>query len=230
MKKLLFVLTALTSLASFASPNVFLDSSFVTVDSNPATLVKTRNTPSNVTLSVRVPTTIERCDDQDMRTRYVTVTSASECGTDRVRVNCGYGNGGYGNGGYNTPVRRGRNYNPPGGVRRGSRGGRGRVSIPAGRRYNHYNNNSCTEEIARTCQVPRRYCSNPFYVTVDKVKSFELSFDKFRKAATIEFSLDQNQNLELDVVSERVSCIAKTIYGNNGVKTGAKIKLKRRCR
>jgi hypothetical protein len=237
MKKLLFVLTTLTSLATFASPNVFLDSSFVTVDSNPATLVKTKNTPSNVTLSVRVPTTIERCDDQDMRTRYVTVTSASECGTDRIRVNCGFGNGGfgnghYGNGGFNTPIRRGGNYNPPGGVRRGPRGGsgRGRVSIPAGRRYNHYNNNSCVEEIARTCQVARRYCSNPFYVTVDKVKSFELSFDKFRKAATIEFSLDQNQNLELDVVSESVSCIAKTIYGDNGVKTGAKIKLKRRCR
>jgi hypothetical protein len=231
MKILLFALTALTSLATIASPNIDLNSSYVTVNSNPATLIKTRNTPNNVALSVRVPTTIERCEDQDMRTRYVTVTSASECGTDRIRVNCGFGNGHYGNGGFNTPVRRGRNYNPPGG-RRGSRaGGRGRLSIPAGRRYNPMNNNnSCTEEIARTCQVTRRYCSNPYYVTVDKVKSFELSFDKFRKAATIEFSLDQNQNLELDVVSESVSCIAKTIYGDNGVKTGAKIKLKRRCR
>jgi hypothetical protein len=227
MKKLIIALTALTSLASFASPNVYLDGSRVVVDSNPSTLIKTVNTPSNVTLAVRVPTTIERCEDRDMRRRYVTVTSASECGTERIRTSCGYGRGGYGNGGMNVPTRRGGNYNPP--SRNGRRGSR--VSVPAGRRYNTARSiNTCFETVARTCKVSRSYCSNPFYVTVDKIKSFDLSFDRFRKAATIEFSLDQNQNLELDVTSERSSCISQTIYNKNGVKTGAKIKLKRRCR
>lgn len=220
MKTLILALTALVSMSTFASPNVYLNGSYVNVDSNPATLIKTHNTPSSVNLSVNIPTTVERCDEQDMRTRYVTVTSGAQCGYDSVRYLCG--------GRYSTPTRRGSSYNPP----RGGRGSsRGRVSIPAGRRYNPVHaNNYCYRNVARTCSVAKRYCSNPYYVTVDKVKNFNLTFSKFSKTATIEFALDQDYNLDLDVISEPQSCVTKTIYGSNGVKTGAKIKLKRRCR
>jgi len=90
--------------------------------------------------------------------------------------------------------------------------------------------NMCTTTVARTCTVSERYCSNPQYVTVDKIKNFNLQFDKFNKNASIAFSLDQNNNLELDVLNINESCVKKTIYGNDGVTTGAKLKLKRRCR
>ncbi len=217
MKKLLILSLALVSMGALAN-TVYLNGSSVEVGSNAATLEKTANTPANVTLNLVVPTSVERCDDADMRTRRTTVTNGPLCGYDSVAYRC--------NGGYYGSGRVGPRYNPP---RRGPRGPRGGRVVYAGRRYNR--NNLCYRTVARSCVTERRYCANPQYVTVDKLKSFNLSFSKFSKDASIAFSLDQNQNLELEVLGMNDSCVKKTIYvSDSGEKTGAKLKLKRRCR
>jgi hypothetical protein len=224
MKKLLTIAMAALSVGAFAN-TVYLDSDSVDLGSNQATLEKTSQTPTSVNLVVTVPTQIERCDDADMRVERRTITSGARCGYDTVRTFCG---GGYGRVGYPTGPR----YNPRRTRVGGRRGGRvsGGIIISAGTRYNPIMDNMCTTTVARTCTVSERYCSNPQYVTVDKIKNFNLQFDKFNKNASIAFSLDQNNNLELDVLNINESCVKKTIYGNDGVTTGAKLKLKRRCR
>lgn len=223
MKKIILMAMSIVSLGAFAQ-TVYLDGSNVNVDTNPAILVKTSTTPNYVTLNVKVPTTVERCEEADMRVSYDMVTDGARCGYDTIRRNCG---GGY------YPGRVGPSYNPPRrGIRIGVgvRVGRGRVSIPAGRVYNGGYMNDCSETVARTCRVETRYCSKPYSVTVDMYKTFNLEFLKFNEDASIDFSLDQNYNLKLDVLNMSDSCLKTTIYGDNGVKTGAKIKLKSRCR
>jgi hypothetical protein len=227
MKKMLAAAIAILSLNSFAN-TVYLDSGSVDLGSNEATLEKTASTPSSVNLTVTVPTEIERCDEADMRVHRTTVTSGARCGYDTVRTRCGgyYPTTNYPR--YRTPRRgprgpRGPRYNPPRG---------GRTSVYAGRRYRNgsYNTNTCLRNVARTCTVNERYCSNPQYVTVDKIKSFKLSFEKFNKDASIKFSLDQRNNLELEVLNIRSKCIKKKVFTNGSEKTGAELKLKRRCR
>ncbi len=225
MKKLLTIALTALSVGAFAN-TVYLDNASVDLGSNQATLEKTSQTPTSVNLVVTVPTQIERCEPADMRVENRVITSGARCGYDTIRTYCGGGFGGIGHPGIG--------YNPPRvGVRIGGGRGRGRggrVVIPAGRRYNPIRNNSCLRTVARTCTVSERYCVNPQYVTVDKVKNFTLQFDKFNKDASIAFSLDQNNKLELDVLNMEASCIKKTVYGNDGVTTGAKLKLRRRCR
>lgn len=225
MKKLLAALIALVSLNAF-SQVVYLDTTSVNLDSTGATLIKTSATPYNVTLNLIVPTTVERCEPRDM----VTGTNAARCGTYTESYNCGgFGTGPYRRGPNYNPPRRGPNYRPPGttGPRRGT-------SIPAGRRYNprndnrggYYGTNICYREVPRTCT----YCINPYYVTVDMPKTFDLTFDRFNRDATIEFNLDQHGNLILDVAGVAPGCVKKTIYGSGKNITGAKLKLKRSCR
>lgn len=214
MKKLIAAAIAIMSLNSFAN-TVYLDSANVDLGSNTATLVKTQTSPSVVNLKVTVPTTVERCEEADMRVRTRLVTSGARCGYDTISYRCG--------GVYTGP-----RYNPRGPRRRGPRG---RVSIPAGRRYNPARANICYRTVARTCSVSERYCVNPQYVTVDKVKNFELTFAKFyNNEATINFSLDQNQNLTLEMADISPSCVKKKVYKSGGVVTGARLKLKRSCR
>ena len=233
MKKLFSTLIALVSVSAFAQNVVYLDSTDIDLGTNAATLVKTPMTPNMVTLNLVVPTQVKRCDPGD----YMTVTSGAQCGYDSVARRCGgrYG-GGYG--GYGTPRRTGPNYRPPrtGGGNRPRRG----TSIPAGRRYNparggmsggsygYPSSYNCGyDQVPRTCSV----CRNPYYVTVDMRKTFDIQFERFNKDATIEFSLDQYSNLVLNITGISPRCIKKTIYtGTNNEKTGAKIKLKRSCR
>lgn len=237
MKKILMALIATASVNAF-SQDIYLDQTDVVLGGSGATLIKTDVTPSNVTLRVTIPTTIERCNSND----YITVTGGTRCGYDKIPRYC---RGGSYGGGYGIPTRRGPNYNP-------SRGGgytpRRGTSIPAGRRYNpnHANGRggfggyyggsyggtyggtmTCGyDSIPRTCSV----CANPYYETVQIQKAFNLTFDRFTKDATIQFSLDQYGNLVLDVTGVSPGCVKKTIYGSGKNITGAKIKLKRSCR
>ena len=55
-------------------------------------------------------------------------------------------------------------------------------------------------------------------------------FKNFKKAAVINFSLDEHSNLVVDVTSEPASCVKKTIYGKTNNITGVKLKLKNSCR
>ena len=218
MKKLLTLSLAIASIGAFAN-TVYLNGSSVEVGSNAATLEKTANTPSNVTLNLVVPTSVERCDDADMRTRRTRVTNGPLCGYDSVAYRC--------SGGYYGSGRVGPRYNPPRrGGPRGPRNGGGYYGRRHGNRAG-----LCYRTVARSCVTERSYCANPQYVTIDKLKSFKLSFSKFSKDASIAFSLDQNQSLELEVLGMNDSCVKKTVYVNDsGEKTGAKLKLKRKCR
>jgi hypothetical protein len=230
MKKILTAAIAVLSLNSFAN-TVYLDSSRVDLGANQATLEKTASTPETVNLKVTVPTKIERCDEVDMRVQRTTVTSGARCGYETVVVSCnGYDTGYYPNTRprYRAPrtgrvSRRGSRYNPPVG---------GRTSVYAGRRYRNggFNRHTCVRTIAKTCTVNEIYCSNPQYVTVDKVKNFKLFFNRFNKEASIKFSLDQENNLELKVLNIKSSCLKTKVFVNGSEKTGAEIKLKRRCR
>lgn len=230
MKKILAALIALASVNAF-SQVIYLDSTEVYVGGNNATLVKTDMTPGNVTLRVSVPTTFERCNPGD----YITVTDGVRCGYDEVARYC-RGGGYYGTTPYRTgpnyrPPRTGPNYRPP-----RTTGPRPGTSIPAGRRYNPRHDNRggvyvgtsvCGyDKVPRTCSV----CANPYYETVNVEKAFDLTFDRFTKDATIEFSLDQYGNLVLDVMGVASNCVKKTIYGSGKNITGAKLKLKRSCR
>lgn len=228
MKKILAALIALASVNAF-SQVIYLDTTSVVLGGNNATLIKTGSTPSNVTLRVSVPTTFERCNPGS----YVTMTDGARCGYDEVPRYC-RGGGVYRGG----PVRRGPNYRPP---RTGpnyrpprSTPRRG-VSIPAGRRYNPHRANTGVyvgtticgyDSVPRTCSV----CTSPYYETVNVEKSFDLTFSKFTRDATIEFSLDQYGNLILDVMGVAPGCVKKTVYGSGKNITGAKLKLKRSCR
>lgn len=226
MKKLISAFLMILSSQLLAN-TVYLDSAQVDLGANEATLEKTLNTPSVVNLTVAVPTEVERCAPEDMRVRRTTITSGARCGYETVRTFCGGINrGGYYPGTYpRVPRRRGPRYNPP--RRRGLRG-----SVYAGRRYRNggFINNTCVRSIARTCTVNERYCSNPQYDTVNKAKNFKLSFVKFNKEASIKFSLNQFNTLELDVLNIKSSCVKKKVFVKGSEKVGAELKLKRRCR
>lgn len=219
MKKILIAMVAMMSLSAF-SQVVYLDSTSVNLNSTGGTLIKTDMTPGKVTLNLMVPTSVERCDPRDM----ITGANAARCGTDTQYYNCG---GRIGIGGRYHPGRGRPIYTTP--IR--PRPGR-RVSVPAGRRYNPANDNrlhinlQCYREVARVCT----YCVNPYYVTVDMPKTFDLTFDRFNRDATIEFNLDQHGNLILDVTGVAPGCVKKVIYGGGKNLTGAKLKLKRSCR
>lgn len=229
MKKILAALIAMASVNAF-SQVIYLDQTDVVLGGSGATLIKTDVTPSNVTLRVTVPTTVERCNSYD----YITVTDGARCGYDEVPRYC---RGGSYGGGYGTPTRRGPNYNPPrgGSYNPNRRGPRPGTSIPAGRRYNpnranggYYGGTSICgyDSVPRTCSV----CANPYYETVQVQKAFDLTFERFTRDATIQFSLDQYGNLVLDVTGVSSGCVKKTVYGSGTNITGAKLKLKRSCR
>jgi hypothetical protein len=222
MKKILTALIAMTSLSAF-SQVVYLDSGVVDLQGNSATLVKTAATPTTVDLKLTVPTTLERCNPMD----FIRVTDGVRCGFDSVPRFCG----GYGHPhgpvvvGPRVVVTPGRPGPRPGSVPAGRRV---RVGVGVGVGYpGTYGPNYCGyDQVPRTCNI----CVRPYYETVDMAKSFKLQFEKFNQEATIEFALDQNYNLVLDVKGVSPSCVKTVIYGKNGTKTGAKITMKRGCR
>jgi hypothetical protein len=216
----LMALVALLITSAFANDYVVLDGPSVRLDSSVATLEKNHYTPSVVNLMVPVIHTVEMCDPRDERTeRY----ACDE--TDTYYDPYCYGGGRIG-GPIGPRGPRGPRYNPPrprGGVVRGRPTGRVIVrSRPI--------NSGCwrTRVIRRTCT--RTICTNPY--TIDEVRNqnFALSFENYNKDAILNFSLDQYGNLTLMPTTISAACTVLTKFGEGSNVTGAKLKLKRRCR
>lgn len=142
MKQLFSLIALCLSLGAFAQERVVLTSSDITVNGSEAILVRTAQTPDVVEVRFQVPMSDSVC--QAYSTRYVTITSASRCGTvERVT-------------GYTTRTVCTRT-NPHNGQCLRTETQR----IPVVQRY------------ARTCQVSETYCSSYGTVTnyeSDKVK------------------------------------------------------------
>jgi hypothetical protein len=218
----LMALVALLITSAFANDYVVLDSSRVELESSVATLEKNHYTPSVVNLSVPVVHRIDMCDPRDERTeRY----SCDE--TDTYYDPYCYGGPIGGGIGYPRGPR-GPRYNPPRTsgrvvVRGGTRTGRVIVrSRPVER--------GCwrTRVIRRTCT--RTICTNPYTIDEVRTQNFELSFENYTKDAILNFSLDQYGNLTLLPTTISAGCTVLTKYGEGSNVTGAKLKLKRRCR
>jgi len=217
----LLTLSALFVFSIFANDYVVLDGPTVKLDSSMATLEKNHYTPNSVNMIVPVVHTVEMCDPRDERTqRY----DCSE--TDTYWDS--FCHGGRVGGGIGYP--RGPRYNPP------RTGGRVVIGNGRGRRTGRVVvrtrpvNTGCwrTRVIPRTCT--RTICSNPY--TIDEVRNqnFNLTFENYNKDAILNFSLDQYGNLTLMPTSTSASCTVLTKYGSGSDVTGAKLKLKRRCR
>ncbi len=211
---------AITSVSAFAQT---LNSSYVTVDGNPALIEITEQTPKDVTLQVKVPTQVKKCNPEDYAYREVERIVGYDS-VPRVVCNGRYGQGGHhGNGGvvvrrrtgHRVPTnggapRRGPNYNP----------NRGR---------NHQANNCHTvyDRVPRYGIVTEKYCLAPYYTTVNIDKSYKLKIRGFKKSAQFEFALDAQGNVKLDAADIAADCVRKKVYT---YKNKAKLKLKRRCR
>jgi len=216
MKKLLIALVSIASLASINSFAQTLDAAFVTIDGNPAVLQKTEQTPKSVTLQVKVPTQVKRCNPEDYAYREVRGIIRYES-VPRVVCNGGYQNGGPRNGG--VVVRRHpsnpRHQNP-------------RHQNP--RNHPQHRRNSCHtvyQEVPVYGMITEKYCVAPYYATVNVDKTFQLKFNKFQRAASILFSLDEYDNAEVTVSDMPEDCVKIKIYNN---KRAAKLTLKRSCR
>lgn len=220
MKSILISLLVL-SFSAMAQDNV-LSQSEMTLSNNSLILEKPANGPSFIILNVPVPTTQNVCVRYDERQTFG--PNAEQCGYDLVeRRDCHYVSPYPSRGGVivrRGPVRRG------GGPIRG--GGvivrRGPMPMPTTRCHVY------TERVPRSCYFMETFCAESETQVNIVYKKFNLEFSKFSTEAKINFMLDENNNLTLDVVSMPANCIKKTTYGENGIVTGAKLKLKNRCR
>lgn len=204
---------------------VILNEEAITLDSNNVVFDKPADSPSFIVLNVPVPTTQRFCVRNEQR--QVFGQNGEQCGYDLVqRQDCG----GYYGGGYPHPgpgrviIRRGTRGPVPGPVRGGIRVGHPRVGVGVGCRY-------YTERVPRSCYFNENFCAQ-YDTTVNNIyKKFNLQFEKFNSAALINFSLDENNNLNVDITSHEPSCIKKTFYGpRGGDTTGIKLTLQKRCR
>lgn len=232
MKKMLFLLGFMCFNAF--SQVVVLNQESITLESNTAVFDKPSDSPSFIVLNVLVPTTQKICIRNEQR--QVFGQNGEQCGYDLVeRQDC---RGGYYGGGYPYPgpgpgrvvVRRGgRGPVGPGPVR----GGRVRIGVgvgvgypPVGMGCRYY-----TERVPRSCYFYENFCAEYETRVTGVYKKFNLQFEKFNSAALINFSLDEHNNLTVDVTSHEPSCIKKTFYGpRGGDTTGIKLTLQKRCR
>lgn len=208
----ILTLTALFVMSLFADDYVVLDRSFIKLDSNRVTLEKVADTPDEVSLIVPVVHTINMCNPADERTRRYQCNETEEY----YDPYC-----------YNGPVviNRGVRYNPPvnGTVVVGSRRRTGTVIVnttPSGCWRTRVVQKMCTEVI----------CVNPY--TIDEVRNqnFKLKFHKFDRNTRLEFIIDQYGNLSFSPLDMESSCLSVTKYGSGSNVTGAKLKIKRRCK
>lgn len=223
MKLILLGFVAL-SFSVFAHDNI-LNQEEMTLSSNSLILEKPADGPNFIVLNVPVPTTQNICIRYDERQTYG--VNGEQCGYDTVqRHDC-----------YNPYPRGGGVVVRRGPMRPGPVRGGGRVII---RRGPHFATRQMpippigcrvyTEKVPRSCYFMETFCAESETQVNNVYKKFNLQFDKFSSEAKINFMLDENGNLTLDVVSMPANCIKKTTYGNNVVTTGAKLKLKSRCR
>ena len=232
MKKIAFALGFLC-LNAF-SQTVVLNQDEMTLESNEVVFDKPASSPSFIVLNVPVPTTQQVCVRSEQR--EVFGQNGEQCGYDLIERQDCFG-GYYGGYPYPYPGRRGGVIIRRGGGPRGPMGPghirRGRLGVGVGVSYAPITN-GCryyTERVPRSCNFYESFCAEFETKVTNVYKKFNLQFAKFDTAAQINFSLDENNNLVVDVVSHEPSCIKKTFYGpRGGDTTGIKLTLQKRCR
>lgn len=85
-------------------------------------------------------------------------------------------------------------------------------------------------EVARSCSFSKTVCKKYNTYLKESDRKFNLQFSNFLKEAVIKISIDRDETLEIDVEGINPACVKKVFYKRNDLYTGAKLKLKRRCR
>lgn len=85
-------------------------------------------------------------------------------------------------------------------------------------------------DVARSCSFYKDICKK--YNTYNKknMRNFNLQFSRFLKNAIVTLSISEDEELKIKVEGVNSSCVKKVFYKTENIYTGAKLKIKRRCR
>lgn len=84
-------------------------------------------------------------------------------------------------------------------------------------------------DVESSCSVIKKVCKKYVTKRENEFREFNLQLLDFSVGTKIELSIDEDENLKLNVLDVNPRCIKKTVYRKNNKYTGAKLKLKKNC-